>query len=134
MPKAAAVRVQIYLEELIVPFGNLHKLLEKGSVPFDLKDCIALLLNYSHFGIIYPKEKNMYAERLILETDTTGHIKRIPILPANKQIEAIFLVLSETVQPQPQPRRHPHPDIAGKGKVIGNIIDAIPESDWNLSK
>jgi hypothetical protein len=107
-------------------------LLLKYFTELAVEDCIALSLNYSHFGIIYPKGNNMYAERLILETDTTGHIKRIPILPANKQFEAIFLVLSETVQPQP--RRRPHPDIAGKGKVIGNIIDATPESDWNLPK
>ena len=74
----------------------------------------------------------MYAERLILETDKAGHIKHIPMLPANKQLEAIFLVLSETAQPQI--RRQPHPDIAGKGKVVGNIIDTIPAIDWNLPK
>lgn len=74
----------------------------------------------------------MYAERLMLETDTAGRIKHIPILPANKQFEAIFLVLSETALPKL--RRQPHPDIAGKGKVIGNIIDTAPESDWNLPK
>ena len=74
----------------------------------------------------------MYAERLILETDTAGHIKHIPILPANKKFEAIFLVLTEIAQPKL--RRQPHPDIAGKGKVVGNIIDTIPAIDWNLPK
>lgn len=63
----------------------------------------------------------MYAERLILETDVSGKLKQIPVLPANKQLEAIFLVIAET--DQTKPRRQPHPDIAGKAKVLGNIID-----------
>ena len=37
----------------------------------------------------------MYAERLILETDVAGRIKEMPILPANKQMEAIFLVTDD---------------------------------------
>jgi len=74
----------------------------------------------------------MYAERLILETDVTGKIKQIPVLPANKQLEAIFLVIAES--DQMKPRRQPHHDIVGKAKIIGNIIDAAPVEDWNLPK
>jgi len=29
-------------------------------------------------------------------------------------------------------RRKPHPDLAGKMQILGNIIDTIPESEWNL--
>ncbi len=32
----------------------------------------------------------MYAERLILETDVSGKLKQMSMLPANKQFEAIF--------------------------------------------
>ena len=74
----------------------------------------------------------MYAERLILETDVAGKLKQVPLLPANKQLEAIFLVIAESEQTNL--RRQPHPDIAGKTKIIGNIIDAVPESEWNLLK
>lgn len=74
----------------------------------------------------------MYAERLILETDVAGKLKQIPVLPANKQLEAIFLVIAET--DQAKPRRQPHPDIAGKAKVMGNIIDTAPVADWDLPK
>jgi hypothetical protein len=74
----------------------------------------------------------MYAERLILETDVRGKIKNIPVLPANKQLEAIFLVIAEN--DQVKPRRQPHPDIVGKAKTMGNIIDTAPEADWNLQK
>lgn len=74
----------------------------------------------------------MYAERLILETDVAGMLKQVPLLPANKQLEAIFLVISE-IEPI-NLRRQPHHDIAGKTKIMGNIIDAAPESEWNLPK
>lgn len=74
----------------------------------------------------------MYAERLILETDVAGKLKQIPLLPANKQLEAIFLVIADSEQTNL--RRQPHQDIAGKTKIMGNIIDAAPEADWNLPK
>ena len=74
----------------------------------------------------------MYAERLILETDVAGNLKQIPLLPANKQLEAIFLVIAESKPGKMF--RQPHQDIAGKTKIMGNIIDAAPESDWNLPK
>jgi hypothetical protein len=74
----------------------------------------------------------MYAERLMLETDMLGKLKHMPALPANKKVEAIFLVIAET--DQAKPRRQPHPDIAGKAKIIGNIIDTVPVADWDLPK
>lgn len=74
----------------------------------------------------------MYAERLILETDVAGKLKQIPVLPANKQLEAIFLVIAESVQSKS--RRQPHPDIAGKTKIMGNIFDSTPSTDWELPK
>lgn len=72
----------------------------------------------------------MYAERLILETDVSGKLKQVPVLPANKQLEAIFLVIAETEQTNK--RRQPHPEIAGKTKIMGNIIDTVPVAEWNL--
>ncbi|MDM8561441.1 hypothetical protein [Candidatus Parabeggiatoa sp. HSG14] len=72
----------------------------------------------------------MYAERLILETDQAGHLKKWPKLPANKQFEVIFLVLKDVSKYK---KRTPHPDIAGKIKITGDIFDSIPSSDWNLS-
>lgn len=74
----------------------------------------------------------MYAERLMLETDMSGKLKHLPVLPANKKMEAIFLVIAET--DQAKPCRQPHPDIAGKAKIMGSIIDTVPEADWDLPK
>jgi hypothetical protein len=74
----------------------------------------------------------MYAERLILETDISGKLKQVPALPANKQLEAIFLVIAESEQVNL--RRVPHADIAGKTQILGNIIDTASDAEWNLSK
>ena len=72
----------------------------------------------------------MFAERLILETDQSGHLKKSPVLPANKQFEVIFLGLeneNKTVI------RKPHSDIAGKIEINGDIFDSSPSSEWNFS-
>ena len=73
----------------------------------------------------------MYAERLMLETDLTGNLMKMPKLPPNKQLEAIFLVISDSVVGE-NIRRTPHSDIAGKTKIIGDIFDSIPVLSWNL--
>lgn len=71
----------------------------------------------------------MYAERMIVETDQSGNLKQIPKLPANCRMEAIFLVMDE----QPYTIRQPHPDIAGKARILGDVLSSVPEADWNLS-
>jgi len=73
----------------------------------------------------------MYAERLIVATDMSGNLKKIPKLPPNKQIEAIFLVMSDTAL-TPSGRRIPHPAVAGKVIVKGDIMESAPSSSWGL--
>jgi len=75
----------------------------------------------------------MYAERLILETDQSGTLKYVPKLPPNKQVEIILLVLDDA-RGGKSLRRSPHPDIAGKTRILGDIINSLPETDWNLPK
>jgi hypothetical protein len=71
----------------------------------------------------------MFAERLMIETDAQGKPTRLPQLPPNSRMEAIFLLLEPA--PTTTPRR-PSPAVAGKGKILGDIISpAIPESDWD---
>lgn len=74
----------------------------------------------------------MHAERLILETDGCGKLKQVPLLPANKKLEAIFLVITENEQTNL--RRRPHPDIAEQTNIMGNIIETVPEAEWDLPK
>jgi len=73
----------------------------------------------------------MYAERIILETDSFGHLKQQPRLPPNKAVEAIFLVLEDSGD---QVARRPHPDIVGKVRILGDLLDSLPETDWDLPR
>lgn len=73
----------------------------------------------------------MYAERIILETDALGHLKQQPLLPPNRAVEAIFLVLEDSGE---QIVRRPHPDIAGKTRILGDLLGSIPETDWDLPR
>lgn len=70
----------------------------------------------------------------MLETDMMGKLKRVPKLPPDKKLEAIFLVVSEeAVSTAPLPlRRVPHPDIAGKVIIKGDIMSSGPSSSWDL--
>lgn len=70
----------------------------------------------------------MQAERLIVETDAQGQIKAMPPLPANQRLEAIFLVLEPANRGAA--RRTPHPDIAGKTRLLGDVLESVPAADW----
>jgi len=86
----------------------------------------------------------MYAERMILETDSSGKIISLPKLPPNKQVEAIFLVVDvvdvadvvdnkETEKLSLTSKRTPHPDIAGKLKINGDLFSTVSAADWEFS-
>jgi len=81
-----------------------------------------------------PGLKTMYAEKLMLETDTHGYLKQLPRLPPNVQLEAIFLVLTEYSQPSSSiPRRKPSPKIAGQGRILGDIVAPVTApADWEV--
>lgn len=69
-------------------------------------------------------------ERVILETDQTGHLIELPKLPCNARVEAIFIVLSQ--RRGDKPKRRPHADIIGGTQFLGDVFTSVPESDWNL--
>ncbi|GEM_PF-194765 len=81
-----------------------------------------------------PGLKTMYAEKLILETDTHGYLKQLPRLPPNVQLEAIFLVLTEYPQSSSSiPRRKPSPKIVGQGRILGDIVAPVTApADWEV--
>ena len=71
----------------------------------------------------------MQAKKLILETDENGHLTQQPQLPANVKVEAIFLVMEEIPR---QKKRQPPPEIAGKGKILGDIVSPVVSSEeWD---
>ena len=69
----------------------------------------------------------MDAQRLILEADASGNLKQVPKLPPNKKLEAIFLVL-DNLTDVPIKKRIPHHDIAGKIKILGDVMHTVPET------
>jgi len=74
----------------------------------------------------------MEAEKLILETDSSGHLTQQPQLPPNSQIEAIFLVLKKE---KPIKGKHfPHPALEGAIELKDNLISSALFSDeWDAS-
>lgn len=73
----------------------------------------------------------MHAERVVLITDRAGNPTNLPKLQPNRRVEAIFLTLEPTGS-DPAHHRRPHPDIAGKTRISGNILDTAATADWNL--
>jgi hypothetical protein len=68
----------------------------------------------------------MQATRVIVETNEHGQIVNLPPLSPSVRMEAIFLVLDE---PPVSPQRQPPPDIAGKGRILGDIISPVSDAD-----
>ena len=71
----------------------------------------------------------MHAERMIIETDAEGKPRALPKLPPNCQVEAISLIQGPVSRAGK--KRLPPPEIAGKGRIVGDIVSpAIQESEW----
>ena len=67
-----------------------------------------------------------------MSLNSNGNFTQPPVLPPNARIEAIFLVLNKT---EPSKRREPSAKIAGKGKILGDIVaPVIPADDWDALK
>ena len=72
----------------------------------------------------------MYAERLMIETDSLGNPCQLLQLQPNAKLEVIVLVLEKTQLPI---RRQPPPSIAGKGEILGDIVSpVVAETDWDV--
>ena len=73
----------------------------------------------------------MYAEKLILETDEHGHFKQLPRFPPNSKLEVSISILA----PTSPVKRKPAAEIAGQGKILGDIMTPIVSTeDWVESK
>jgi hypothetical protein len=73
----------------------------------------------------------MFAEKMIIETDALGRLKKVPALPPNKRLETIFLVVGDSSRDVPA-NRQPSSDLKGSVKINGNILDSAPQESWNL--
>lgn len=72
----------------------------------------------------------MQAQRIVTQTDSTGHITGLPLLPPGKSVEVIMLILDN--QPQTKLRKVPV-RLKGKMREIGNIFSSAPAEDWGIA-
>jgi hypothetical protein len=62
---------------------------------------------------------------------TSPHLElELPASFINQQVEILIVTLDDT--PMQPKRRSPPPQFAGKVKELGDVINTIPTSDWNL--
>jgi len=74
----------------------------------------------------------MFAKKIITETDHAGKVKNMPLLPPNTQFEIIILDLNETKEVRKKNIREPHPDLIGKVKILGDVINTTSQDMWDL--
>jgi hypothetical protein len=72
----------------------------------------------------------MQVQRQILEVTSQRVTIELPASFVNHQVEIIAL----TVDEERTVRRRPHPDIAGKVRIMGDILSSVPDSDWELPR
>jgi len=71
----------------------------------------------------------MNATKVLLDTDAQGRLIEPPPLPPLTRVEAIFLLPD---LPARTPRRRPPADIAGRGRILGDLIAPPCRSeDWD---
>ena len=76
----------------------------------------------------------MQVQRQFLDVTTRQVLIELPESFVNHRIELIALTLDDDSSHGPK-RRRPHPDIAGKGKTLGDLIEpAVDEGDWECLK
>ncbi|MEI6414279.1 MAG: hypothetical protein WCP34_08465 [Pseudomonadota bacterium] len=72
----------------------------------------------------------MQVERLFEQVKDRQVLIKLPDYFNDRNVEIIVL----TADDSPTVHRRPHPDIAGKVKIHGDIINSVPEADWEAKK
>lgn len=72
----------------------------------------------------------MHVERQFIEVKQRRVVIDLPESFVNHRVEVIALTVDDDIPKQVR-RRRPHPDIAGKGRTVGDLIAPIvDEADW----
>ncbi len=72
----------------------------------------------------------MQVEHRFTEVKSRTLLIELPESFVNHQVEVIV----QTVDEVEQPKRRPHPDIAGKMRIVGDVLATAPFADWDLPK
>ncbi len=77
----------------------------------------------------------MQVQRQFIEVKSRQLIIELPESFVNHRVEVIALTVDEEIPQFTLNRRRPHPDIAGKSKTLGDIVNPIvDEVDWECLK
>lgn len=74
----------------------------------------------------------MQAQRFITEVTNHSISVKLPEGFKHHRVEVIVLGLDE--QDGAPLARQPHPEIAGRVKILGDIVSSVPEQDWDLPR
>ncbi len=71
----------------------------------------------------------MQAQRIVTQTDSTGHLTGLPLLPPDKSVEVIMLLLAT---PLPLKKSKAPAHLRGRIRETGDVISSAPAQDWNV--
>ena len=71
----------------------------------------------------------MQVQRRFEQVKSQQLLIELPESFVNHNVEVIVLTLDEE---SPQSCRRPHPAIAGKAKILGDVLESVSDSDWDL--
>ncbi|MBK8047076.1 MAG: hypothetical protein IPK16_08110 [Anaerolineales bacterium] len=73
----------------------------------------------------------MQVERQFLKVNQRQVLIELPESFVNHRVEFIALTVDE-LTPEPTRERRPHPEIAGKGRTLGDLITPmVDDEDWD---
>lgn len=72
----------------------------------------------------------MQAQHIITQTDSTGRLTGLPLLPHGKSVEVIMLLLDT---PLPSKKSKVPAHLRGKLREIGDVTSPAPAQDWNIA-
>ena len=76
----------------------------------------------------------MQVERQFIEVKQRQVVLELPESFLNHRVEVIALTVDED-EPELPKRRRPHPDIAGKGRTLGDLVSpVVDDADWECLK
>ena len=76
----------------------------------------------------------MQVKRQFIEVKQRQVVIELPASFINHRVEVIALTVDED-EPELPKRRRPPPDIAGKGRTLGNLVSPVAdEADWECLK
>jgi len=72
----------------------------------------------------------MQVQRCFEEVKNRQLLIELPESFVNHKVEVIVL----TVDEEAPIARRPHPAIAGKMQILGDVLESVPDSDWDLPR